>query len=200
VIWLGTVKIRRRCCMCWEDNAVSGELSEIVDEAAADFAREEFVHGGDGAAGFVEGHALDAGHGEKESGDADAFGVWFVDLADEMVEGIEVDATDGDAGGVEIEEFAPDFFFGGVEADDDDGVGFHGEGEVYSSQSKVESGKKSRERSEEWRVMGGLGWVMLSLNHPPSQTEGGAPEGSSRRNERVDMGRSELRPYMSGFE
>src|ERR1700733_807045 len=108
VIWLGTVKIRRRCCMCWEDNADSGELSEIVDEAAADFAGEEFVHGGDGAAGFVEG--------------------------------TEVDAADGDAGGVEAEEFAPDFFFGGVKADDDDGVGFHG-GKA-SLQSGEESGKR----------------------------------------------------------
>src|SRR5579862_2961226 len=139
VIWLGTVKIRRRCCMCWEDNAVSGEVSEIVDEAAADFAREEFVHGGDGAAGFVEGHALDASHGEEESGDADTFGVGLIDLADEMIEGVEVDAADGDAGGVDAEEFAPDFFFGGVEADDDDGVGFHGRRE--SLQSIVESRK-----------------------------------------------------------
>src|SRR5580704_18465457 len=137
VIWLGTVKIRRRCCMCWEDNADSGELSEIVDEAAADFAGEEFVHGGDGAAGFVEGHALDAGHGEEEGGDADALGVGFIYLADEVVEGVEVDAADGDTGGVEGEEFAPDFFFGGVEGDDDDGVGFH-EGEA-SLQSTVES-------------------------------------------------------------
>ena len=45
-----------------------------------------------------------------------------------MVEGVEVDATDGDAGGVEREELAPDFFFGGVEGDDDDGVGVHGKG------------------------------------------------------------------------
>src|SRR5579862_4764422 len=146
VIWLGTVKIRRRCCMCWEDNAVSGELSEIVDEAAADFAREEFVHGGDGAAGFVEGHALDASHGEEESGDADTFGVGLIDLADEMIEGVEVDAADGDAGGVDAEEFAPDFFFGGVEADDDDGVGFHGRRE--SLQFTVES-RKWKEKAEE---------------------------------------------------
>ena len=129
MIWLGTVKIRRRCCMCWEDNADSGELSEIVDEAAADFAGEEFVHGRDGAAGLVEGHALNAGHGEKEGGDADSFGVGLVDLADEMVEGVEIDAADGDAGGVEGEEFAPDFFFGGVEGDDDDGMRVHGKGE-----------------------------------------------------------------------
>jgi hypothetical protein len=111
--------------MCWEDNADSGELSEIVDEAAADFAGKEFVHGGDGAAGLVEGHALDASHGEEKGGDADAFGVGLVDLADEMVERVEVDAADGDASGVEAEEFAPDFFFGGVEGDDDDGVRFH---------------------------------------------------------------------------
>ncbi len=126
--------------MCWEDNAVSGELSEIVDEAAADFAREEFVHGGNGAGGFVEGHALDASHGEEERGDADALGIGLVDLADEMVEGVEIDAADGDAGGVEAEELAPDFFFGGVEADDDDGVGFHGG--RGSLQAGEESGKR----------------------------------------------------------
>src|ERR1700677_4060677 len=123
--------------MCWEDNADSGELSEIVDEAAADFAGEEFVHRGDGTAGLVEGHALDASHGEEEGGDADPLGVGLVDLADEMVEGVEVDAADGDAGGVEAEEFAPDFFFRGVEADDDAGVGFHWE--EASLQSTVES-------------------------------------------------------------
>src|ERR1700722_13284217 len=100
--------------MCWEDNAVSGELGEIVDEAAADFAGEEFVHGRDGTAGLVDGHALDAGQGEEKGGDADALGVGLVDLTDEMVEGVEVNTADGDAGGVEGEEFAPDFFFGGV--------------------------------------------------------------------------------------
>jgi hypothetical protein len=105
---------------------------------AADFAGEELVHGRDGAAGFIEGHALDAGHREKEGGDADAFGIGLVDLADEMVEGVEVDAANSDAGSADGEEFAPDFFFGGVEADDDDGVGVHGGGR-RSLQSTVES-------------------------------------------------------------
>jgi hypothetical protein len=113
-----------------------------------------------------------------------------------MVEGVEVDAADGDAGGVEGEELAPDFFFRGVEGDDDDGVGVHGR--EASLQSRVESRKWKEKAGEHgsggWRC-GGI-WVILSLNPHPLRAEGAAPKFGSRRSERADLGAAVLRPYI----
>src|SRR6266487_3646384 len=90
---------------------VSHELGEIVRERTAHFTREELSHGRDRAGRLIQRNTL-------------AFRP--IDLADEMVEGIQVDAADGDAGRVDGEEFAPDLFLRSVQADDDDGMWVHG--------------------------------------------------------------------------
>src|SRR2546428_155158 len=105
---------------------VSHELSEIVRERTAYFAREELGHGRDRAGRFIQRNTLDAIHRKENRREADAFAFRPVDLPDEMVEGIQVDAADGDAGRVEGEEFAPDLFLGCVQTDDDDGMRVHG--------------------------------------------------------------------------
>jgi hypothetical protein len=42
-----------------------------------------------------------------------------------MVERIQVDAAQRNPGGIDGEQFAPKFFFGRMQADNDDGVGIH---------------------------------------------------------------------------
>src|SRR6266436_9620403 len=115
-----------RPCIVIQDNAGSGKLREIVDQAAAEFAREKFVHGRNGAGGLVQRDALDAGHGEKERGDADALAVRLIELADEVIEGIQVDSAHGDSRGADAQKLAPNFFLRAVQADDDDGMRIHG--------------------------------------------------------------------------
>src|SRR5262245_27605832 len=92
----------------------SGELGEVFGEGAADFASENFCHGGNRAGRLVEGDAFDASHGKEDGGQTDALAFRFVDLTDEMVEGVEIDAAHGDAGGSDGEQLAPDFFLGRV--------------------------------------------------------------------------------------
>ena len=99
---------------------------EIIGQRAADLAREKLIHRGDGSRGFVKGNAFKAVHGEENRGQAHALTVRLVDLADEMIERIQVDAAHGDSGGIDSQELAPDFFLGRVQADDNDGVQFHG--------------------------------------------------------------------------
>ena len=70
-----------------------GELGEILGEGAADLRLKRVRPWREWRQRFVEGDALDAGHGEKEGEDADALGVRLIDLADEMVEGIQIDAA-----------------------------------------------------------------------------------------------------------
>ena len=52
--------------------------------------------------------------------------VGLVELADEMIEGIQVDAAHGDSGGADHEQFAPNFFFGAVQAHNDNRMRIHG--------------------------------------------------------------------------
>jgi hypothetical protein len=105
--------------------AQSGELSEVVGDGEADLALEELGHRGDGAGRLVESDALDAVHGEKEGGKGDAVAFGIEDAVDEIVEGVEIDGAGGDARGMNGEKLAPEAFLGAVEAEDDDGVGFH---------------------------------------------------------------------------
>src|ERR1700752_1183517 len=91
-----------------------GELPEVVGQGTAYFSGEEFGERGDGAGRLVEGDAFDAQHGKEQSGEASAFAFGAVDLIDEVVEGVEVNAAQRDARGVDGEEFAPEFFFGGM--------------------------------------------------------------------------------------
>jgi hypothetical protein len=103
-----------------------GKLGEIVEEGAAGFAPKDFGHAGDGARRLVEGDAFDAGHGKENRREPDAFGVELIDFADEMIEGVDVNAAHGDAARIDGAENAPDFFLGSVQANDDDGVWIHG--------------------------------------------------------------------------
>lgn len=105
---------------------VSHELGEIVRERTAHFTREELSHGRDRAGRLIQRNTLDAIHRKENRREADALAFRPIDLADEMVEGIQVDAADGDAGRVDGEEFAPDLFLRSVQADDDDGMWVHG--------------------------------------------------------------------------
>ncbi len=63
--------------------------------------------------------------GKKTRSQADAVALGMQNLADEIVEGVEIDAAHGDAGGVHVQQFAPHFFARRVEADDDDRVQLH---------------------------------------------------------------------------
>ena len=93
----------------------------VIDEAlelARQFSGEESV-------GFVNG-ILDAVHREEECWKAGALLIGAVDLVDEVIEGVEIDAANGDSRRVDGEKFAPELFFRGMQADDDDGVRVHG--------------------------------------------------------------------------
>ena len=89
---------------------VSGELRQVIKKAAADFAVENFGHAGDGTGRLVERDALDASHGEEDGGKADAFCVELIDFADKMIEGVEINAADGDAAGVRRSRSMPQTF------------------------------------------------------------------------------------------
>src|SRR5260370_26748049 len=104
----------------------SHKLGEIVRKRTAYFTREEFGHGRDRAGRFIQRNTLDAIHRKENRREADALAFRPIDLADEVVEGIQVDAADGDAGRVDGEEFAPDLFLRSVQTDDDDGMWVHG--------------------------------------------------------------------------
>ena len=77
---------------------------------------------------FVQGDALNTVHGKENGREAHAFAVGLIDLPDEVVEGIEVDAADGDPGRADGQKLAPHFFLGRVQADNDDRVRVHGFG------------------------------------------------------------------------
>jgi hypothetical protein len=102
-----------------------GELSEIFGDGAADFAGENFGEGRNGAGRFIESDALHAVHREEEGWKARALLIRSVDLVDEMIERVEIDAANGDSRRVDGEKFAPQFFFRGMQADDDDGMRVH---------------------------------------------------------------------------
>src|SRR6266404_7987389 len=102
-----------------------GELSEIFGDLAADFAGENFRERRNRAGRFIESDALHAVHREEECWKAGALMVRAVDLVDEMIEGVEIDAANGDSRRVDGEKFAPQFFFRGMQADDDDGMRVH---------------------------------------------------------------------------
>src|SRR5882724_8225425 len=108
-----------------EASRSSGELSEIFGDRAADFAGEDLREGRNGAGRFVKRNALHAVHREEECWKPGALGIGTVDLVDEVIEGVEVDAANGDSRGVDGEKFAPEFFLRGMQADDDDGVRVH---------------------------------------------------------------------------
>src|SRR6266849_4388311 len=74
----------------------SRKLSQILAERAPDFAGEEFVHRRNRARRLVERDALDAVHREKQRRKTDALAVGLVDLASELVEGVEIDLSHGD--------------------------------------------------------------------------------------------------------
>lgn len=101
------------------------ELSQVVEQGAADFAFEDFGHAGDRTGRLVERNALDTGHGEEDSWQTYALGVELIDFVDEMIEGIQVDSADGHATGINVEQDAPDFLFRRMQTEDDDGVGVH---------------------------------------------------------------------------
>src|SRR5438105_6862294 len=101
------------------------ELSEIFGDGAADFAGENFGERRNRAGRFIESDALHAVHREEEGWKAGALLIRAVDLVDEMIEGVEIDAANGDSRRVDGEKFAPQFFFRGMQADDDDGMRVH---------------------------------------------------------------------------
>ena len=75
----------------------SGELGEVIRQRAPDFTCENFVHGRDGPGALINFHTFDAVHWEENRGYANARAIGFIDLTDEMVEGVEVDALYRDA-------------------------------------------------------------------------------------------------------
>jgi hypothetical protein len=101
------------------------KLREIVEYCAADFAFEYFGHARDRAGWFIEGDALDTGHREEDRRQSNAFGIELVDFIHEMIEGIQVNAAYCDPAGIDVQQYAPNFFFGRMQADDDDRVWFH---------------------------------------------------------------------------
>src|SRR5262249_36634052 len=109
-----------------ESPRLSGECGEVLGERAAYLARENLRHRGDRTGGFVEGHALHAGHGEKHGGQADAFALRCIDLANEVVERVEINATYGDARGSDGQQLAPHLLARRVQTDDNDGMSIHG--------------------------------------------------------------------------
>src|SRR5215467_4092503 len=133
VIWLGTVQkrpfivkriahspdgclwsgIRAAAGGCGaRPKATLGELREVFPQRAAGLAREDFRERRDRARGFVEGDAFDAGHREEKRGQAGPLPFGAVDLIDEVIEGIQIDAAQSDARSVNGEEFSPKFFLG----------------------------------------------------------------------------------------
>jgi hypothetical protein len=78
--------------------------------------------------------------GEKQSWHAHAFRVGLIDLADEMVERIEVDATHRDASCIDGQQLAPDFLLRRMQAQDNDRVWFH---VLFSLKTRVPHSKAS---------------------------------------------------------
>ena len=74
---------------------------------------------------LIQRDSLDPLHGKKKRRQANALPFGIHHLPDEIVEGIQIDAAEGDAGGMNGQQFAPEFFFGGVQAEDDDCMRFH---------------------------------------------------------------------------
>ena len=102
------------------------ELGKVFGEGAADFASKDFRQRRDAAGGFIESETFDAGHRKKERRQAGAFAIGAIDLIDEVIERVQIDAAQRDTRSVDREKFAPEFFLGRVQTDDDDGVRFHG--------------------------------------------------------------------------
>jgi hypothetical protein len=96
---------------------------------------EELIHRRNRAGRLIEGDAFDPRHRKKQRRHADAFGVGLVDLADEMIERIQVDATERDARRVDRQQFTPDLLLGRVQTDDDDRVWFHDYSGISQDQS-----------------------------------------------------------------
>jgi len=102
-----------------QDNAIQANC-------AAHLAREEFVHRGDRARRFIERDALDAVHGKEDGRQAHALAIGLIELPDEMIKRIQVDAAQRDSGRIDGQQFPPHFFFGRMQTDHDDGMWVHG--------------------------------------------------------------------------
>src|ERR1700722_3882598 len=106
--------------------SVSCELREVIGECPANFAGEKFVHRRDGTCRLVQGNAFDAIHRKKDGGKPDEFAVRLVELTDKMVERIQINPAQRDAGRINVQKLAPDFFLWRVQTYDDDGMWIHG--------------------------------------------------------------------------
>src|SRR5580658_7933775 len=96
VSWFGTVKMR--LAINWEFRKRSGEQFEIFLQRTAHLALEYIRKGRDRAAAFVERNPFHPLHGKKQRGQADAIPFGVQDLVHEIVEGVQVDAAERDAG------------------------------------------------------------------------------------------------------
>src|SRR5260370_979461 len=71
-----------------------------------------------------------------------AVAIWFIDLPDEVIERIQIDATQRDSRRVDCKQLAPHFFLGSVQTDDDNRVRVH------------KLGTKSITEYKNWGLMG----------------------------------------------
>src|SRR5580698_10385847 len=115
--------------MCHAEHALqiaSRELREVFGKRAPDFAREKLIHRRDRATRLIQRHTFDAVHRKENRWKTDAFTVGLVDLANKMIERIQVNAPKRHAGRINIQELAPDLLFGRVQTYNDDGMWIHG--------------------------------------------------------------------------
>src|SRR5262245_18655904 len=102
------------------------KLCQIFRDRTANFAGEDLGKRRNGTGGLVKRDALNAVHGKEKRGQAGALLIRSIDLVDEVIEGVEIDAPHGNSRRMNSEQFAPKLFLGGVKANDDDRMGFHG--------------------------------------------------------------------------
>ena len=76
----------------------------------------------DGAGGLVERNALHALHRKEYCWQPNPLAIRIEHLTDKIVEGIQVNAAEGDSSGIELNQLTPKLFFGRVKSDDHDGV------------------------------------------------------------------------------
>src|SRR5258708_20728247 len=86
------------------------EECEILGERTSDLALEHSPERGNRAGRLVEGDAFDARHREKKRRQADAGTLGMQHLHDEVVEGIQINAAHGDAGGINCQKLSPRLF------------------------------------------------------------------------------------------
>src|SRR5580658_5078955 len=104
---------------------MSRELREIFGQRAANFAGKKLIHRRNRPSRLIEGNALDAIHWKKDGGQPDAFAVRLIELADKMVERIQIDPAQRHARRINVQQLAPNLLFRRMQTQHNDRMWIH---------------------------------------------------------------------------